>query len=88
MPLSTDWTVDQVADPEEQNAELTTLRRGFMYEFKVQAYSGMFCSPDSNRKQGRIPEEGESRTADGWMLVYTTTSYTTIGRGIVESRKV
>ncbi|XP_055516807.1 roundabout homolog 1 isoform X2 [Leucoraja erinacea] len=71
VPLSTDWTVDQVADPEEQNAELTTLRRGFMYEFKVQAYSGMFCSPDSNRKQGRIPEEVPDAPPDGVIIATT-----------------
>ncbi|XP_051895873.1 roundabout homolog 4 isoform X2 [Pristis pectinata] len=57
MPLSTDWMVEQVTNPAEEHTVLTTLRRGYKYEFKVQAYSGKFCSPDSNTRHGRIPEE-------------------------------
>ncbi|XP_078282906.1 roundabout homolog 1 isoform X3 [Rhinoraja longicauda] len=71
VPLSTDWMVRKVADPQEQNAELTTLKRGFVYEFKVQAYSGMFCSPDSNRKHGRIPEEVPNAPPDGVIIATT-----------------
>ncbi|XP_069750598.1 roundabout homolog 1 isoform X2 [Narcine bancroftii] len=57
MPLSSDWMIQQVASPTERSTVLTTLRRGYKYEFKVQAYRGRFCSPDSNARQGRIPEE-------------------------------
>ncbi|XP_041030493.1 roundabout homolog 1 isoform X1 [Carcharodon carcharias] len=57
MPPSAEWMGQQVAHPLERNTVLTTLRRGYKYEFKVQAYSGKFYSPDSNTKHGRIPEE-------------------------------
>ncbi|XP_078387700.1 roundabout homolog 1 isoform X2 [Cetorhinus maximus] len=57
MPPSAEWMWQQVAHPLEWNTVLTTLRRGYKYEFKVQAYSGNFYSPDSNTKHGRIPEE-------------------------------
>ncbi|XP_067827155.1 roundabout homolog 1 [Heptranchias perlo] len=57
MPPSTEWMEKQIASPIERSAVLTTLKRGYKYEFKVQAYSGRFYSPDSNTKHGRVPEE-------------------------------
>uniref|UniRef100_UPI00398E8B9A roundabout homolog 1 isoform X2 n=1 Tax=Pristiophorus japonicus TaxID=55135 RepID=UPI00398E8B9A len=57
MPPSTEWMEQQVASPVERNAVLITLKRGYKYEFKVQAYSGRLYSPDSNTKHGRVPEE-------------------------------
>ncbi|XP_078054972.1 roundabout homolog 1 [Mustelus asterias] len=57
LPPSAAWREQQVTHPLERNTVLTTLRRGYKYEFKVQAYSGNFYSPDSNTKHGRVPEE-------------------------------
>ncbi|XP_072094473.1 roundabout homolog 1 isoform X1 [Mobula birostris] len=57
MPLSSGWMLQQVANPAEEDTVLATLKRGYKYEFKVQAYNRKFCSPDSNTRHGRIPEE-------------------------------
>ncbi|XP_072342827.1 roundabout homolog 1 isoform X3 [Scyliorhinus torazame] len=57
LPPSVEWMEQQVPHPHERNVVLTALRRGYKYEFKVQAFSGMFYSPDSNTKHGRVPEE-------------------------------
>ncbi|XP_062894360.1 roundabout homolog 1 isoform X3 [Mobula hypostoma] len=57
MPLSSGWMLQQVANPVEEDTVLATLKRGYKYEFKVQAYNRKFCSPDSNTRHGRIPEE-------------------------------
>ncbi|XP_060702920.1 roundabout homolog 1 isoform X1 [Hemiscyllium ocellatum] len=57
LPLSVEWMEQQVAHPLERSMVLTSLKRGYMYEFKIQAYSGRFRSPDSNTKHGKVPEE-------------------------------
>ncbi|XP_067909938.1 roundabout homolog 1 isoform X2 [Heterodontus francisci] len=57
MPPSVEWMEQQVTRPVERNTVLTSLKRGYKYEFKIQAYSGRFYSPDSNTRNGRVPEE-------------------------------
>ncbi|XP_048418363.2 roundabout homolog 1 isoform X2 [Stegostoma tigrinum] len=57
MPLPVEWMEQQVTYPLERSTVLTSLKRGYMYEFKVQAYSARFRSPDSNTVHGKVPEE-------------------------------